>query len=125
MLNAEGDLYSKLSRHDEAIVAFAESAKLSAYAALPYFNLCATYYNMKRMPDAVTACDQAIASDPTMADAYFLKGSALFGQVALEQGRDVPPSETRATLNKYLEIAPNGRYAAAARGMLYKLDSPR
>jgi tetratricopeptide (TPR) repeat protein len=124
MLNAQGDLYAKLNRHDEAIVAFAESAKLSAYAALPYFNLCATYYNARRLPDAVMACDQAIASDPTMADAYYIKASALF-QGSLEPGRDRAPTETRAALSKYLELAPFGRYAQASREMLYKLDSPR
>jgi len=125
MLNAAGDLYSKGKRYDQAIAAFAESAKLSAYAALPYLNLCATYYNVKRLPDAVTACDQAIASDPTMADAYFLKASALFAQGVPAQAHDASAPETRAMLHKYLEVAPNGRYASAAREMLYKLDSPR
>ena len=74
--------------------------------------------------DAVMACDQAIASDPTMADAYYIKASALF-QASLEPGRDLAPTETRAAFSKYLELAPSGRYAQASREMLYKLDSPR
>jgi valyl-tRNA synthetase len=123
MLNAEGNLYSKSARYDEAIEAFAESSKLSAYAALPYFNLCATYYNVKRLQDAVAACDQAIVSDPTMADAYYIKACALFGKGSPEQGRYASLPETRATLNKYLEYAPFGQYAQAVREMLDKLDS--
>jgi tetratricopeptide (TPR) repeat protein len=122
MLNAEGDLYAKAKRYDEATAAFAESAKLSAYAALPYFNLCATYFNLNRLPDAVAACDQAIASDPSMADAYYIKACALFGKGSADEGRASVP-ETRAALNKYLEFAPFGRFAQDARHMLDKLDS--
>jgi tetratricopeptide (TPR) repeat protein len=122
MLNAEGELYSKLGRQDEAIVAFSESARLAVYAALPYFNLCATYYDVKRMPEAVAACNQAIASEPSMADAYYIKAGALFAKSLEGQDRASLP-ETRAMLNKYLEFAPFGRYAQAAREMLDKLDS--
>jgi tetratricopeptide (TPR) repeat protein len=123
MLNAEGNLYAQQSKYDEAITAFAEAAKVSAYAALPYFNLCATYYNLNHLPETVTACDQAIASDPTMSEAYYLKASALFGTGKLEQGRYAPPAETRAALNKYLELAPFGPHAQLVREMLDKLDA--
>lgn len=123
MLNAAGDLYSKSARYDEAIEAFTESAKLSAYAALPYFNLCITNYNVKRLEDALAACDQAITSDPTMAEAYYIKASALFRQGTAAQGRYTFPPETRTTLNKYLGFAPFGEHAQAAREMLDKLDA--
>jgi tetratricopeptide (TPR) repeat protein len=123
MLNAEGNLYTKMGKYDEAILAFAESAKVSAYAALPYFNLCATYYNVNRLQEAVTACNQAIASDPTMAEAYYLKASSLFGKGSLEKGKYMPPPETRAALNKYLELSPFSQHAQLVREMLDKLDA--
>jgi len=84
MLNAEGHLLVQLKKYDEAIGIFSQAAESAAYPAIPYFNLCATYYNLKRSQEAVTACDHAIASDPTLADAYYIKGSILFGQGQLE-----------------------------------------
>ena len=49
-----------------------------------YFNICAIEYNDSLTTlDPVKACDKAIASDPTIADAYFIKGSIL-----VEQGHD-------------------------------------
>ncbi len=123
MLNAEGNLYSQMTRYDQAIATFTEAAKMSAYAALPYFNLCATYYNVNRMEEAVAACDQAIASDPTMSEAYYIKASALFGKGAQKQEKYAVPAGTREALNKYLEFAPFGHHVQAVREMLDKLDA--
>jgi len=123
MLNARGNIYANLSRYDEAIAAFAEAAKASAYPALPYFNLCATYYHLNRMAEAVAACDQASASDPTMYEAYYLKASALFGRGSVQQGQYVVPPGTREALNQYLELAPSGEHAQLVREMLQKLDA--
>ncbi len=124
MLNAEGNLYATQSKYEQAIAAFAESAKVSAYAALPYFNLCATYYNMNRLPEAVDACEHAIASDPTLAEAYYIKAAALFGKGTSQDGTYRAPPETREVLNKYLELAPFGEHARLVREMLDKLDAP-
>jgi tetratricopeptide (TPR) repeat protein len=123
MLNAEGNLYAQHSQYQEAIAAFSEAAEVSAYAALPWFNVCATYYNMNRLTEAIAACDQALASDPAMAEAYYIKASALFGRGALDHGRYNVPDGTRETLNKYLELSPFGEHANYVREMLDKLDS--
>jgi tetratricopeptide (TPR) repeat protein len=122
MLNAEGHLLVQLKKYDEAIGIFSQAAESAAYPAMPYFNLCATYYNLKRSQEAVTACDHAIASDPTLADAYYIKGSILFGQGQLEHGKyAVPPGATEA-LNKYLEYAPYGDHATTVRDMINQLS---
>jgi tetratricopeptide (TPR) repeat protein len=89
---------------------------------MPYFNLCATYYNLKRSQEAVAACDHAIASDPTLADAYYIKGSILFGQGQLEHGKYAVPPGTTEALNKYLEYAPYGDHALAVRDMINQLN---
>lgn len=86
---------------------------------MPYFNLCATYYNLGQSQEALAACDHAISSDPTLAGAYFIKGSILFGQ--LERGKYAVPPGTTETLNKYLEYAPYGEHAATARDMINQL----
>jgi tetratricopeptide (TPR) repeat protein len=122
MLTAEGNIYAQQNKYDQAIAAFAESAKISSYAALPYFNLCAIYYDSKRLEEAVTACDQAVASDPTMSEAYYLKAVSLFGKGALVAGKYAPPEEARVALNKYLELSPFGEHAHLVREMIDKLN---
>jgi tetratricopeptide (TPR) repeat protein len=121
MLNAEGHLLVQLKKYDEAIGIFSQAAESAAYPAMPYFNLCATYYNLKRSQEAVAACDHAIASDPTLADAYYIKGSILFGQGQLEHGKYVVPSGTTEALNKYLEYAPYGDHARTVHDMINQL----
>lgn len=121
MLNSEGNLLVKLKKYDEAIGIFSQAAESAAYPAMPYFNLCATYYNLKRSQEAVAACDHAIASDPTLADAYYIKGSILFGQGQLERGKYAVPPGTTEALNKYLEYAPYGDHARTVHDMINQL----
>lgn len=122
MLNAEGNLLVQLKRYDEAIGAFTQAAQTAAYPALPYFNLCATYYNLKRSQDALPACDHAISSDPTMANAYYIKALILFGQAQMEHGKYAVPAGTTEALNKYLELAPAGEHARTVRDMIDQLN---
>ena len=121
MLNSEGNLLIKLKKYDEAISVFSLAAESAAYPAMPYFNLCATYYNLKRSQEAVEACDHAISSDPTLADAYYIKGSILFGQGQLEHGKYAVPPGTTEALNKYLEYAPYGDHAQTVKDMINQL----
>ncbi len=125
MLNAEANVYVQMQQAGKAIPLFAQSAEVSVYPALPYLNLCAVLYNRNDLIAAVSACDKAIASDPGLADAYFIKASALFAQGKLQQGRYQVPDGTGATLNKYLELSPDGRHAAEASAMLEKLSAKK
>ena len=122
MLNAEGNLLVQLKKYDEAIGVFTRAAQLAVYPAMPYFNLCATYYNLKRSQDAVAACDHAISSDPTMADAYYIKALILFGQGQVEHGKYAVPPGTAEALTKYLEYAPFGEHARIVRDMIDQLN---
>jgi tetratricopeptide (TPR) repeat protein len=121
MLNSEGNLLVQLKKYDEAIGVFSQAAESAAYPAMPYFNLCATYYNLKRSQEALAACDHAISSDSTLADAYFIKGSILFGQGQLERGKYAVPPGTTEALNKYLEYAPYGDHATTVKDMINQL----
>jgi tetratricopeptide (TPR) repeat protein len=118
MLNSEGNLLLQLKRPDDAIAVFVQAAKVAVYPAMPYFNLCAIYYNQKRSQDALAACDQALSSDPTMADAYYIKGSILFGQGREERGQYVVPPGTIESLNNYLKYAPFGDHARVVQDMI-------
>lgn len=123
MLNAEADLYARSRQDDKAIPLFTQAAEVAVYPALPYFNLCALFYNRTDLKAALAACDKAIAADPTVAEAYFVKASVLFGQGRLQQGRYQVPDGTREALTKYLELSPEGQHAADARAMLEKIGS--
>ncbi len=124
MLNAEGNLLVEQKKFEEALPVFSAAAEASAYPAMPYFNLCATNYNLQRLADALAACDHAIASDPRMADAYYIKALILFGQGEVEQGRFVAPPGTSEALNKYLEFDPAGTHVDAVREMINQLNRP-
>jgi len=121
MYNAEGNLLLQKKDYDGAIGAFLQGASVGAYPAMPYFNVCTIYYNLKRGQEAVAACNLAILHDPKMADAYYIKGAILFGQGHLEKGRYVAPRETVESLNKYLEYAPMGEHARTVNDMLKQL----
>lgn len=123
MLNSEGNLLVQMKRYDEAAESFKQAAEVAVYPAMPYFNLCATYYNLKRGEEAITACDQAITADPTTSDAYYIKASVLFGEGKVEQNRYIVPPGTEEALSKYLQYAPFGQHAQEVRSMQDKLNS--
>jgi tetratricopeptide (TPR) repeat protein len=117
---AIGNANLKLKKNDAAIAAYNKAAALSPSPAVAYFNLCATMYNMGQ-PAAKTAaaCDKAIAADPKKADAYFVKGSALFGEGVVDKSNKfvVPPGAVEA-LKQYLVLAPDGPHAQDVKTML-------
>ena len=119
MLTTEGNIYLKLRKNSQAIDAYTKAAAVSPNPAVAYFNLCATSYNTGNMEAALAACDKAIAADPTKADAYFVKGSVMVGNGAVDQkGKFTVPKGTVETLNKYLELQPNGAHASDVKEML-------
>ena len=119
MLTAQGNAYLKLKKSPEAIAAYTKAAEMSPNPGVAYFNICATQYNTGNTEGALAACDKAIAADPTKADAYFIKGSLLMGAGKMDaQGKYIPPDGTAETLNKYLQLAPDGAHAADVKQML-------
>ena len=115
-----GNANLKLKKNDAAIAAYYKAATLSPNPAVAYFNICATLYNMGQ-PAAKTAaaCDKAIAADPKKADAYFVKGSALYGEGAVDKSNKyvVPPGTVEA-LKQYLALAPDGPHVQDVKAML-------
>jgi tetratricopeptide (TPR) repeat protein len=124
MLNAQGNLFAKQKDYPHALADFTEATRYAAYPALPWSNLCVTYFNLQRMPEAVAACDKTIALDPYLEEAYFLKASALLSASPVGREKYVTPPGVREALTRYLELAPNGNHSAAARNMLEQLGPP-
>ncbi len=118
LLMQMGNADLRLKRTDEAIAAYTKAAPLATNPGLAYFSVCAVLYNIGRMDGTLAACNASIAADPERANAYFIKGSLLFAQSTVTDGKTIPPPGTAEALQKYLDLAPNGPHAKDAREML-------
>ena len=123
MMQSAGNIQFQLKNYADAADLFTQSSRLHPYPGLPLFNLCATLFDMNRLAAASDACDRAIDADPTIADAYYVKAAALAGQAA-KNGKFKPSRQTTATLEKYLQLAPDGFYANDARALLKQVGGP-
>jgi superkiller protein 3 len=115
----KGNALLKLHRDPEAVKAYSRSAELAANPAQAYLNVCAVLYNAGNKPDAIAACRKSLQADPAKADAWFIIGSALYGNSTIDaKGNIVITAETRQALEKYLELTPNGPHSADVKVML-------
>lgn len=122
MLLSEGNAYFQLRKFKQAAGLFERATKLHNYPALAYFNLCAARFDMAEWKAASEACDRAIAGDAQMADAYYVKAAALFGEAA-RQGRSKAPLEALGALRKYLELDPGGSHSREVQAMLREIPT--
>jgi tetratricopeptide (TPR) repeat protein len=124
-LNNLGTAYSKSGDNDSALKQFdAAAAANPTGAAQYYYNAGAVLTNGGQADAANALFDKAIAADPTKADAYFQKGVNLFGKATTDsKGTVVAPAGTAEALNKYLELAPTGTYADAAKQILQTIGA--
>jgi len=74
--------------------------------------------------DALAAFDKVIAADPNKAEAYYWKGVNLIGKATLQGDKMIAPPGTAEAFQKYLELAPTGQYADAAKQMLASIGAP-
>ena len=71
----------------------------------------------------MAAADKAIAADPSKPIPYYLKGKALINKATVDpktQKIVAPPGTTEA-YQKYLELAPDGPFAADAKSILAEM----
>ncbi len=123
--NNMGEALAKSGDFDGAINAYKEAANIDpTNAATYYFNEGAILTNSGKVDQANAAFDKAIAADPTKAEAWYQKGVNLLGKATVDkEGKMVAPPEASQALNKYLELAPNGPNAEAAKQLLATLGS--
>ncbi len=117
--NNMGEALAKIGKGPEAMQAYTQAAQLDpANAGMYYFNLGAILTNQGKVDEAIEAFDKAIAADPTKVEAYYQKGVNLLGKATLVNGKMVAPPEAEQSLQKYLELAPNGPNAQNAKDLL-------
>jgi tetratricopeptide (TPR) repeat protein len=89
-----------------------------------YYNLGAVLTNTGQTDAALEAFKKAIEADPTYADAYYQYGIALMSKVTFgADGKMVAAPGTADAFNKYLQLAPDGPNAQAAKDMLASLGA--
>jgi tetratricopeptide (TPR) repeat protein len=115
----------KQGKTEQAMAEYDKAAQLDpANGGMYYFNEGAVLTNQGKVEEANVAFDKAIAADPTRADAYYQKGLNLLGKATLgKDGKMIPAPGTVEALNKYLELAPDGRYAQPAKDLLASLGA--
>ena len=121
--NAMGSVYAETGKIAEAQAEFQKSAALDpANAARAYYNLGAIMTNSGKLDEAAAAFKKATEVDPKYADAYFLEAQALMGKATMgADGKVVPAPGTVEALQAYLQLDPNGKYAASAQSMLQSI----
>ena len=120
MFMAKGHALAQLGKDNDAITSFTEAAEAMPNPGDAYFNICALEYNDSLTTlDPIKACDKAIAADPNLADAYFIKGSILISKATIDaKGKQSFPPGTAEALQKYIDLAPTGEHAQDAKDLL-------
>lgn len=83
-----------------------------------YFNIGVIETNTGDLDAANAAYGDAIRANPSFAMPYYFKGLNLLSDSQTLHGKAVVPPEASQDLRKYLELAPDGPYAAVCRRTL-------
>ena len=121
--NQMGNLLAKLGKPQDAVSAFDNAAKLDpAKAGMYYGNEAANLFNSGATQEAADAATKAIAADPTRPDPYFVRGQALITKATVDKaGKIVAPPECIDAYQKYLELAPEGKFAPQVKEILQSM----
>jgi tetratricopeptide (TPR) repeat protein len=110
----------------EAQAELMKAAQMDAVNAHQYyFNLGAVLVNTNHMQEASDAFRKATEANPTFADAYYQLGITLIGMASVDPGTGamVPPPGTKEALEKYIQLAPTGPNAEAAKSLIDTLSA--
>lgn len=111
---------AKAKKFDQAQEELNKAAQLDPpQAGRYYYNLGAVYVNSGQSGQAEAAFKKAIEVSPDYADAQYQYAIALSAKLTTtSDGKVVAPPGMKEALDKYLELAPTGQFADAAKGML-------
>ena len=124
--NNLADADAKASKVDDAVANYDKAVALDPAGAGGYlFNVGAVLTNAGRADEAIAVWDKVIAADPTKAEAYYQKGLNLLAKETIgKDGKAVAPAGTAEAFQKYLELAPTGRFAEPAKQLLASIGAP-
>jgi tetratricopeptide (TPR) repeat protein len=116
-----GEVYARTGKVPEANAAYDAAVKANPPSAGTYLRNEAVIFFQQGNADAqVAAADEGLKSDPNDALLYYLKGQGLVQKATVDPktNKIVLPDGCADAYQKYLELAPNGPYAADAKGIL-------
>jgi tetratricopeptide (TPR) repeat protein len=121
--NNLGNVLAKLGKIDQAQAAYEKSASLDpANAASAWTNFGVVLYNANRLADAVEPLKKATTLAPNQPDAWYLLGASLLATMQTKQEGEklvyIPAPGTAEAYQKYLQLAPNGKFANEAKAAL-------
>jgi len=116
---------AQMKKPEEAQNELNKAAQLDpANAGKYYYNLGAVYVNIGNTDPAIASFKKAIEIDPNYGEAYFQYGVSLMGKATTDpSGKMIAPPGTSEAFQKYLELAPTGPNAQAAKDMLTAMGS--
>ena len=119
-----GIIHGLSGKMDNASTEMKKSAELNpANASQAYYNLGAVLVNSGKSAEAVEAFKKAVEANPKNADAQYQLGISLTGMATVTpEGKTTPAPGTVEAFQKYLELAPDGKYAAQAKSMIEALS---
>jgi tetratricopeptide (TPR) repeat protein len=111
---------AKAKKFDDAQAELNKAAQLDPpQAGRYYYNMGALLVNAGQTTPAEAAFKKAIEVNPEYADAQYQYASALSARLTTTaDGKVVAPEGMKEALEKYLELAPTGQFADAAKGLL-------
>jgi tetratricopeptide (TPR) repeat protein len=122
--NTLGEVLAMESKIPDAQAAYEAAAKADPKGASMYYGNEAIMMDRAGDVDAtVAAADKAIAADPNKPLPYYLKGKALINKASVDQktGKIIAPPGCAEAYQKYLELDPNGQFAADAKSILAEM----
>ncbi len=118
-----GEVYARTSMVDEANAAFDAAARADPARAASYLkNQAMIFFQEKNVPAQLDAADEAIKADPNQAIPYYIKAQGLAEKAIVDPKTNkihLPPG-CAAAYRKYLELAPNGQFAAEVTRILQR-----
>lgn len=120
--NALGEAQAGQNKTADATAAYDAAAKANpTQAGMYYTNETIILARTGQNGEAVSAAaDKAIAADPNKPIPYYLKGQALIGKATVDPKTQkiVAPPGCAEAYQKYLDLAPDGQFAADAKNIL-------
>jgi tetratricopeptide (TPR) repeat protein len=115
-----GEIYARSGKVPEANAAYDSAAKVNPPGATYLKNEAVIFSNLGNGDAQAAAADEAIKADPTQALPYYLKGQGLIQKASIDPatGKMILPPGCAEAYQKYLELAPNGPYAADVKAIL-------
>jgi tetratricopeptide (TPR) repeat protein len=122
-----GEIYIHQGKVADAKASFDNAVKANPPQAASYrSNEAIFFFDAGNADEQLAAAEQALALDPNRALMYYFKAQALAAKATIDpqtQKMVLPPGCIEA-YRKYLQLEPNGQFAADAKGILAAAGAP-